>query len=805
MPEIIHSNPLDVISFKVFGIFDAFRSDSKLNTIDNSFQIVLLLVSLYKDGVINEGSFTNDFDVQELKSLILNSSLNSQTKEGYIKIVEALSTSLANLFSQHLNYFSLLFFQLDRKDLINNFNRLFDSILHRYFNSIGKFSGEFLFPNEISMLMLNVAQLNENETIYNPFSGPASFGILSNIENRYIGQEINIKIQIIGMLRLLATNSNNLKSLMVGDSIFNWNPTNEKFDLIISSPPFNMNLPEKIQGKWGTHAKVESFFIEKSLESLNHSGKVVVIIPEGFLTNKSNTFSNLRSDLVLNDLLELIISLPSGIFKNAAIRTSILVLNKAKIHKGFVRFVKSDNFIKSQNRTKILDWEGLVNELNKFESSSVKTVSNFDIIQNENLLNVNRYFFEKIQNGVKLNELLSYYNGIRIAEIFESRVVNLKDIKEININIDELEIRKDYNKTFFRKIEESCLLIGPSSNYLKATWFEFTGEPILVKHNIKAFKVNKEKVDISYLIHQFQEENVTKQMDAFAIGSVITFINGNDILKLEINLPSLVEQKDWVNKRFLKSLDLEKDKVSLIRKQFNDELGSKQHNIRQHLKNVKDSLDVLINLMNKNNGILKNDDIINPLRGITVSKRIESLQTSLGNVIFEVNNLTNENNFGLSEKIDLVQVINESIAEHIASNYDIEFKFDELGLEEINESSYIIDFSKNDVKELINNVIENAVNHGFVDKSKKYKLLIYLGVEDNKIILQMINNGLPFPIDVSKSFGIKGFKAGKTGNKGIGVWKIIQAIEHFGHKFNIIDEPESEFPAGWIFKFNINN
>jgi type I restriction enzyme M protein len=301
------------------------------------------------------------------------------------------------------------------------------------------------------------------------------------------------------------------------------------------------------------------------------------------------------------------------------------------------------------------------------------------------------------------------------------------------------------------------LLIAPSSNYLKATWFEFTGEPIIVKHNIKAFEVNQMKVDITYLIHQLKEKYVQEQMDAFAIGSVISLINVNDILKLSIFLPSLLEQKDWVNKKFLKSLDFEKDKIDFLRKQFNEELGSKQHNIRQHLKNVKDSLDVLINLMTKNNGVIKNDDIINPLRGITVSKRIESLQTSLGNVIFEVNNLTNENNFGLSEKIDLVQVINESIAEHVASNYDIEFKFDELGLEEINESSYIIDFSKNDVKELINNVIENAVNHGFVDKTKKYKLLIYLGVEDNKIILQMINNGLPFPIDVSKSFGIKGF------------------------------------------------
>ncbi|MGV7105697.1 N-6 DNA methylase [Flavobacterium sp. U410] len=805
MPEIIYSNPLDVISSKVYGIFDAFRSNSKLNTIDDSFQIVLLLISLYKDGVINESSFTNDFDVQELKSLIHNSSLNLQTKEGYIKIVEALSSSLAMLFSQPLNYFSFLFFQLDRKDLINNFSGLFDSILHKFFDSIGKYSGEFLFPDEISKLMLNIAKLNDNATIYNPFAGPATFGILSSVENRYIGQEINIKIQIIGMLRLLATNSNNLKSLMVGDSIFKWNPTNEKFDLIISSPPFNMSLPEKILGKWGTHVKVESFFIEKSLESINNNGKVVMIIPEGFLTNKSNTFSNLRSELVQNDLLEMVISLPSGIFKNTAIRTSILVLNKAKIHNGFVRFVKSDNFIKSQNRTKILDWEGLVNELNKFESSSVKTISNSEIIINDNLLNVNRYFLEQIQNGVKLNEILISHNGIKISDVFESRVVNIKDIKGINVNIDELEIKKEYNKTFFRKIEMSCLLIAPSSNYLKASWFEYTGEPIIVKHNIKAFKVDQNKIDITYLIQQLNEDYVKKQLNAFTMGSVMPLINVDDILKLEISLPSLVEQKDWVNKKFLKSLDFEKDKVSLIRKQFNEELGSKQHNIRQHLKNVKDSLDVLVTFMDKNNGVLKKDDIINPLRGITVLKRIESLQASLSNVIFEVNNLTNESNFSNTEKIDLIQIINETIEEHVTSNYEIDFKPDELIFQEIKNFKYEIEFSKRDFKELINNVIENAVNHGFIDKAKQYKLSIYLRVEDDKIVLQMVNNGLPFPKDVSKSFGIKGFKAGKTGNKGIGVWKIIQTVLHFGHEYSVIDEPNAEFPAGWIFKFNINN
>ena len=180
MPEIIYSNPLDVISSKVFGIFDAFRSNAKLNSIDDSFQTVLLLVSLYKDGVINESSFTNDFDVQELKSLIHNSSLNLQTKEGYIKIVEALSSSLAMLFSQPLNYFSFLFFQLEKNMLVENFPRIFDELLYKLSEAQGKYTSEFIQPYEITRFIMNLAKVKDKDTIYNPFAGLASFATFLN-------------------------------------------------------------------------------------------------------------------------------------------------------------------------------------------------------------------------------------------------------------------------------------------------------------------------------------------------------------------------------------------------------------------------------------------------------------------------------------------------------------------------------------------------------------------------------------------------------------------------------------------------
>ena len=131
MVNIVYSNPVDVLSFKVIGILNSFRYNSKFNNTSDSVQITLLLISLYKDGVINEDSFTDDFDLNKLKSLIVNSVLNSQTKEAYIQIVETLNNSLTNLFNQPFDIFLFQFFQLDRKMLVDYFPSFFEDILYK--------------------------------------------------------------------------------------------------------------------------------------------------------------------------------------------------------------------------------------------------------------------------------------------------------------------------------------------------------------------------------------------------------------------------------------------------------------------------------------------------------------------------------------------------------------------------------------------------------------------------------------------------------------------------------------------------
>ena len=55
--------------------------NSTLNN-DESTQIVLLFVSLYKDGLVSSEIINRDFSVSGLKSSILESTLNEDSKGG---------------------------------------------------------------------------------------------------------------------------------------------------------------------------------------------------------------------------------------------------------------------------------------------------------------------------------------------------------------------------------------------------------------------------------------------------------------------------------------------------------------------------------------------------------------------------------------------------------------------------------------------------------------------------------------------------------------------------------------------------
>ncbi|MEE2651384.1 MAG: class I SAM-dependent DNA methyltransferase [Pseudomonadota bacterium] len=105
------------------------------------------------------------------------------------------------------------------------------------------------------------------------------------------------------------------------------------FDVILANPPFKGSLDETntnpdVLGMVKTK-KTELLFVAHILRALKLGGRAAVIVPDGVLFGSSKAHQQLRQELIENNQLEGIVSLPSGVFKPyAGVSTAILMFTK---------------------------------------------------------------------------------------------------------------------------------------------------------------------------------------------------------------------------------------------------------------------------------------------------------------------------------------------------------------------------------------------------------------------------------------------------------------------------------------------
>ena len=105
------------------------------------------------------------------------------------------------------------------------------------------------------------------------------------------------------------------------------------FDVILANPPFKGSLDETntnpdVLGMVKTK-KTELLFVAHILRALKLGGRAAVVVPDGVLFGSSKAHQQLRAELLDNNQLEGIISLPSGVFKPyAGVSTAIIIFTK---------------------------------------------------------------------------------------------------------------------------------------------------------------------------------------------------------------------------------------------------------------------------------------------------------------------------------------------------------------------------------------------------------------------------------------------------------------------------------------------
>ncbi|MFD2939707.1 N-6 DNA methylase [Flavobacterium notoginsengisoli] len=815
MPEIVYSKPVEFVSFKIFGLFDAFRNNSKLNNLEDSVQITLLLVSLYKDRIIDESSFSNDLEVEVLKKLVIKSNLNNENKETYLLILDALSDSLSKVFSQSLTYLSFLLFQIENELLVKHFPSVVDDVIYRIAHAHGRTSGEFIQPVELTRFMNGLANLNIDSKVYNPFAGLASFGIDLNQDQNYFGQELNQRIWALGALRLMAYNRPVNLSYRCEDSILNWPDSSKKYDLIISNPPYGTRLDNIYKEIAVQYRTIEHFLIENGVQSLKQEGKLIALLPQGFLFRGMQEH-RLRESLIENDLIDSIISLPAGLLLNTGIPLTILVINKSKAQPGKVKFIDATRFVSHvDSRLKVLDDTKLITVINNeiIDNDIIRIIDNQQIRSNDYNLSVARYFQEQI-NGVKLKDIIEPFRGQRSNLPEVGKLMRIRDLKDDNVDftLDESAIGdSDINRNMIYQIDESCLLLAMRWKTLKPTYFEFKGNPIFKNLDIFSAKVDESKVYIAYLINELQSEYVQKQLDAYRLGGTIPSIRQNDLLEVVIKLPSLEEQKAKIQGIYElanKIKVLQEERNALVHgkaiKDFN-EFASLKHTLGRPRQNILDWSDNLLDFINRNqSGFEEMNKAFIEFYEVDMVSVLKEIKRDV-NFITEVLE-KGENGLVLSaydkQLISLSDI--NSVINELSSN-GFNFKIKKLLLKSENTRKRGILANKTLLKTLLDNLLTNANKYAFDKKEAGNEVVIELNDVDDFLVVEIKNNGKPFPKNFDREKYIAKYStADKSTGSGLGGYDIHRIASDFDNPDWILtlnDDPL--YPVEFKFQFPI--
>ena len=120
----------------------------------------------------------------------------------------------------------------------------------------------------------------------------------------------------------------------------------EGFHVVLANPPFSGRVDkDRIVDdvKVGTTTATEILFVKYMMESLRDGGCCGVIVPEGLLFGSTGAHKELRRQLIENNTVSAVLSLPGGVFNPyAGVKTSVLVFEKGGSTER-VLFLHADN------------------------------------------------------------------------------------------------------------------------------------------------------------------------------------------------------------------------------------------------------------------------------------------------------------------------------------------------------------------------------------------------------------------------------------------------------------------------------
>ncbi len=357
---------------------------------------------------------TEDANKAKLENVFRNVDFNSESALGQTKERNRRLKNLLEDFNDPK--LDLRPSRVGHRDVIGD---VYEYLIGQFAAGAGKKAGEFYTPPEVSTLLAKLVQPKAGDRICDPTCGSGSLLIRVAKEVTddkgqpsknfsLFGQESNgstwalcrmnmfLHEQDAGRIEWCDTITN--PKLVEDDSLM-------KFNVVVANPPFSLD-------KWGAEtagsdkfkrffrgippkSKGDYAFITHMIEiTLADDGRVGVIVPHGVLF-RGGSEGLIRQKLIEENLLEVVIGLPTNLFFGTGIPAAILIFHKGRKSTDvlFIDASREYRDDKKQNRLRPEDIDKIVATYQKFKSvpKYAYRAKRKEVEENEFNLNIPRY------------------------------------------------------------------------------------------------------------------------------------------------------------------------------------------------------------------------------------------------------------------------------------------------------------------------------------------------------------------------------------------------------------------------------
>ena len=436
-------NPLDVVEQMTYLMFIHDLDETDANKAKSSMMLELPYTSIFEGHDQYKWSVFRDLPAEKMYELMQSEifpfikNLHGNKESTYSRYMSdaIFKIPTPQLLSKIVDALDTLYIDM-AKDIENDTKGdVYESLLSKL--STAGVNGQFRTPRHIIRMMVEMLDPKPDDTICDPACGTSGFlvaageylkekyndEIFYNNERKdhynnhmFFGYDMDRTMLRVGAMNMMTHGVDN-PNIDYRDSLSDQNTDTGRYSIILANPPFKGSLDSDTVStdilKVCKTKKTELLFLALFLRMLKIGGRCACIVPDGVLFGSSTAHKAIRKEIIENNRLEAVISMPSGVFKPyAGVSTGILIFTKTG-HGGtdnvWFYDMQADGYSLDDKRTAVADndipdiitrFHNLDGETDRERTDKSFFVPKQEIIDNDYDLSINKYkktVYEAIQ------------------------------------------------------------------------------------------------------------------------------------------------------------------------------------------------------------------------------------------------------------------------------------------------------------------------------------------------------------------------------------------------------------------------